>query len=64
MKPKVGANARRKRRPSITTTPSDGRLQQIGALHTERDGQRLDVVECEVDEPGLDLAGMRAGRDR
>jgi len=38
--------------------PSAGRLQQIGRFDTQRDGQGLDVVECEIDEPCLDLADM------
>jgi hypothetical protein len=46
-------------RTDRTATPSAGRLQQIGGLHTQCDGQRLDVVECDVDEPGFDLADMR-----
>src|ERR1700681_730112 len=45
--------------PLHPATPSDSRLQQIGGLHAQCDGQRLDVVECDVDEPGFDLADMR-----
>jgi len=39
--------------------PSGSPLQQIGRLHAQRDGQRLDVVDREVDEPGLDLTDVR-----
>jgi hypothetical protein len=42
-----------------TARPSTRRLQQIGGFDTQRDSQRLDVVESEVDEPGLDLADVR-----
>ncbi len=35
------------------------RFQQIGGLNAQRYSQRLDVIECEVNKPGLDLADMR-----
>jgi hypothetical protein len=51
--------ARPARRLIAWTTPISGSASANRRDRHLTDGQRLDVVECEVDEPGLDLADMR-----
>jgi len=57
--PPLGRESEKTLSQSPIFSPLDGRLKQVRWLHAQRYGQRLDVIEREVDEPSLDLTDMR-----